>query len=85
MSTDLDDNKADNLASDTSLIKNSTMKSPTQKLAVVLSVCLACFHLYTGVFGSLTTLKQTAVHLFFILALVYLIYPLKIFQCKIYQ
>ena len=45
--------------------------------AVAIAVAMAVFHLYTGVFGTLPTLKQTSTHLLFVLVLVFLLYPLK--------
>ena len=36
---------------------------------------MALFHLYTGVFGILTFLRQVAIHYLFVLTLVFLMYP----------
>ena len=40
-----------------------------------LSLFLALFHLYTGVFGSLNAMLQRTIHLGVALVLVFLIYP----------
>ncbi len=41
----------------------------------VLAVAFSCFHIYTGLFGLLDAHLQRAVHLAFVLVLVYLLYP----------
>jgi len=48
-----------------------------KNMAMTIATAMALFHLYTGVFGTLSTLKQTSIHLTFILVLVYLLYPAK--------
>jgi TRAP transporter 4TM/12TM fusion protein len=44
-------------------------------LITVLTVFLACFHLYTSFFGLLPAMEQRSFHLGFILPLVFLLYP----------
>lgn len=44
-------------------------------LVSVLSVALVVFHLYTSGFGMLSDLKQRSVHLFFVLALCFMLKP----------
>lgn len=46
-------------------------------LIVGLSLFLALFHLYTGVFGTLNAMLQRSIHLGVALVLVFLIYPAK--------
>ncbi len=47
-----------------------------QRTAIsVIALAFSCFHLYTGLFGSLDAHLQRAVHLAFALTLVYLLYP----------
>ncbi|SBV93604.1 TRAP transporter, 4TM/12TM fusion protein [uncultured delta proteobacterium] len=41
----------------------------------VLTVALACFHLYTSFFGLLPAMQQRSFHLAFILPLIFLLYP----------
>ncbi|WP_167577892.1 TRAP transporter permease [Ammoniphilus sp. YIM 78166] len=56
----------------------STFRNPAGILAAVilaLSLAMAVFHLYTAGFGLLETIRQRAVHLMFVLALVFLLYP----------
>jgi TRAP transporter 4TM/12TM fusion protein len=47
------------------------------KLIVALCVAMSCFHFYTAGFGLLPAQKQGAVHLAFVLILVFLLYPIK--------
>jgi TRAP transporter 4TM/12TM fusion protein len=47
------------------------------KLIVFLCVAMSCFHFYTAGFGLLPAQKQGAVHLAFVLILVFLLYPIK--------
>ena len=44
-------------------------------LITVLTVSLACFHLYTSFFGLLPAMQQRSFHLSFILPLIFLLYP----------
>lgn len=44
-------------------------------LITVLTVSLACFHLYTAFFGLLPAMQQRSFHLSFILPLIFLLYP----------
>ncbi len=44
-------------------------------LVTVISVCMSLFHLYTSGFGLMQSLIQAAVHLSFVLTLVFLLYP----------
>lgn len=44
-------------------------------LITVLTVALACFHLYTSFFGLLPAMQQRSFHLSFILPLIFLLYP----------
>jgi TRAP transporter 4TM/12TM fusion protein len=44
-------------------------------LITVLTVSLACFHLYTSFFGLLPMMQQRSFHLGFILPLIFLLYP----------
>jgi len=47
-----------------------------QKAAIsVLAIAFSLFHIYTGLFGQLDAHLQRAVHLAFVLTLVYLLYP----------
>jgi TRAP transporter 4TM/12TM fusion protein len=41
----------------------------------ILAIAFSCFHIYTGLFGLLDAHLQRAVHLAFVLVLVYLLYP----------
>lgn len=45
-------------------------------LVAVLAVSMSLFHLYTSGFGLLLALQQRAVHLAFVLSLVFLLYPM---------
>ncbi|MDR0648886.1 MAG: TRAP transporter permease [Synergistaceae bacterium] len=47
------------------------------KLIVFLCVAMSCFHFYTAGFGLLPAQKQGAVHLAFVLVIVFLLYPIK--------
>jgi TRAP transporter 4TM/12TM fusion protein len=47
------------------------------KLIVFLCVAMSCFHFYTAGFGLLPAQKQGAVHLAFVLIIVFLLYPIK--------
>ncbi|MDR3355251.1 MAG: TRAP transporter permease [Synergistaceae bacterium] len=47
------------------------------KLVVALCVAMSCFHFYTAGFGLLPAQKQGAVHLAFVLVIVFLLYPIK--------
>lgn len=42
---------------------------------VVVAVAMSLFHLYTGAFGVFTAMIQRGMHLFFVLGLVFLLYP----------
>ena len=44
-------------------------------MITVLTVALACFHLYTAFFGLLPAMQQRSFHLSFILPLIFLLYP----------
>ncbi len=44
-------------------------------LITVLTVALACFHLYTSFFGLLPAMQQRSFHLGFVLPLIFLLYP----------
>lgn len=44
-------------------------------LVTVLAVCMSLFHLYTSGFGLMQAIIQAAVHLSFVLVLVFLLYP----------
>jgi len=47
-----------------------------QAIAIsVIAIAFSCFHIYTGIFGQLDAHLQRAVHLAFVLTLVYLLYP----------
>ncbi|MDR0616020.1 MAG: TRAP transporter permease [Synergistaceae bacterium] len=47
------------------------------KLIVFLCIAMSCFHFYTAGFGLLPAQKQGAVHLAFVLVIVFLLYPIK--------
>ena len=47
------------------------------KLVLLVAVSLSLFHFYTAGFGLLLAIKQRAVHLAFVLFLVFMLYPLK--------
>ncbi len=58
----------------------SNYRNFTGLMAIVISiitVCMSLFHLYTAGFGVLLALKQRAVHLAFVLVLIFLLYPFK--------
>ncbi|MFC1915531.1 TRAP transporter permease [Chloroflexota bacterium] len=57
------------------LIRRLTQHLTLHNIAIAIGVAMAMFHLYTGVFGTLPSLKQMSIHLFFILILVFLLYP----------
>lgn len=42
---------------------------------VIIAVAMSLFHLYTGAFGVFTAMIQRGMHLFFVLGLVFLLYP----------
>ena len=47
-----------------------------QKIAIsIIALAFSVFHIYTGLFGQLDAHLQRAVHLAFVLTLVYLLYP----------
>ncbi|QJT07424.1 TRAP transporter permease [Oceanidesulfovibrio marinus] len=48
---------------------------PWGRIILVIAVSMAVFHLYTAGFGLLAAIRQRAVHLAFVLPLVFLIYP----------
>jgi len=50
----------------------------TGKMAIVITiiaVAMSLFHLYAASFGTILAIRQRAIHLFFILTLIFLIYP----------
>jgi TRAP transporter 4TM/12TM fusion protein len=51
------------------------LTGPFAAAAAAVAVGMAAFHLYTAGFGTLLALKQRAVHLGFVLTLVFLLYP----------
>ena len=58
--------------------KRRNLASPQMKLLVtVLTVALACFHLYTSFFGLLPAMQQRSFHIGFIMFLIFLLYPMK--------
>ena len=46
-----------------------------RKAAAVLALLMACFHIYTSGTGLLETMLQRSIHLFFVMALAFLMYP----------
>ncbi len=48
------------------------------KMILVVAVSLSLFHFYTSGFGLLLAIKQRAVHLAFVLFLVYMLYPINV-------
>jgi len=50
---------------------------PFAAVVAAVAVAMSLFHLYTAALGSLLALKQRAVHLGFVFALVFLLYPLR--------
>ncbi len=58
-----------------SLIRKLTHILNLHNGAMAIGVAMASFHLYTGVFGSLPSMKQRAIHLLFVFLLVFLVYP----------
>ena len=44
-------------------------------LVSAIAVCMSLFHLYTSGFGLMQAIIQAAVHLAFVLVLVFLLYP----------
>jgi len=51
------------------------MRKRLAGVAVVISIALSLFHLYTGYFGVLVALLQRSVHLLLTMVLVFLLYP----------
>ena len=47
------------------------------KLVVVMSFALVLFQLYTAGFGVLPDIQQRSVHLFFVLAMIFILKPIK--------
>ncbi|MDR1378299.1 MAG: TRAP transporter permease [Synergistaceae bacterium] len=45
-------------------------------LVNIFAVAMSLFHLYTSAFGLLLEMRQRAIHLFFVLVLVFLLYPM---------
>ena len=59
--------------------KESAHRNPVgwQALAIsILAIAFSCFHIYTAFFGTLDAHLQRAVHLSFVLTLVFLLYPM---------
>src|SRR6056297_2960867 len=56
--------------------RNRSLWGWQAKLVVILAVSMSVFHLYTAGFGLLLAMKQRAVHLAFVLVLVFLMYPI---------
>ncbi len=46
-----------------------------KKFATLIACAMSIFHLYAGVFGSLSSMRQGSVHLLFALVLVFLLFP----------
>ncbi len=60
------------------LRKRRSLANPQMKLLVtVLTVVLACFHLYTSFFGLLPAMQQRSFHIGFVMFLIFLLYPMK--------
>ncbi len=60
------------------LRKRRSLANPQMKLLVtVLTVGLACFHLYTSFFGLLPAMQQRSFHIGFVMFLIFLLYPMK--------
>ena len=55
--------------------KRRVFAGKLKTMITVLTVLLACFHLYTAFFGLLPTMQQRSFHLAFILPLIFLLYP----------
>ncbi len=55
--------------------KRRPLSGNMKLLITVLTVALACFHLYTSFFGLLPAMQQRSFHLSFILPLIFLLYP----------
>ena len=55
--------------------KRRSFSGRMKLLITVLTVALACFHLYTSFFGLLPAMQQRSFHLSFILPLIFLLYP----------
>lgn len=55
--------------------RNRTLFGWQALLITVLAVSMSLFHLYTSGFGLLLAMKQRAIHLAFVLVLVFLLYP----------
>ncbi len=53
------------------------LTGPFAAVVAAVAVGMSLFHLYTAALGSLLALKQRAVHLGFVFALVFLLYPLR--------
>ena len=45
------------------------------KLIALLALAMACFHVYTSATGLLAAMMQRSIHLFFVMTLVFLMYP----------
>lgn len=60
------------------LRKRRSLSSPKMRILVtILTVALACFHLYTSFFGLLPPMQQRSFHIGFVLVLIFLLYPMK--------
>ena len=55
--------------------KRRVFSGPLKTFITVVTVALACFHLYTAFFGLLPAMQQRSFHLAFILPLIFLLYP----------
>lgn len=53
------------------------MKNGHKIIITILAVAMALFHIYTSAFGMYTALIQRGMHLMFVLALIFLIFPVK--------
>lgn len=55
--------------------KRRAFEGSLKIMITVLTVALACFHLYTSFFGLLPAMQQRSFHLAFVLPLIFLLYP----------
>src|SRR5690554_6275546 len=48
----------------------------TAFLLTIIAIAMSAFHLYTAAFGTLLAVKQRALHLVFVMAMGFMIYPI---------
>ena len=58
------------------------LKGPAARVALVMCIVLALFHIYTAGFGVLQEWKHRCFHLSFVLSLIFLVYPTRKVKIK---